>query len=48
MRVSSIVIILLGLGVAGGSVYAARDYIETQAVAQELDRRAGGEQPTTA
>lgn len=43
MRVSSIVIILLGLGVAGGSVYAARDYIETQAVAQS-----GGQVATVA
>lgn len=33
MRVSSILVILVGFGVAGGSVYAARDYLETQAVA---------------
>jgi pilus assembly protein CpaB len=33
MRASSILVILIGLGVAGGSVYAARDYVETQATA---------------
>lgn len=33
MRASSILVTLVGLGVAGGSVYAARDYIETQATA---------------
>lgn len=33
MRLSSILVILIGLGVAGGSVYAARDYLETQATA---------------
>lgn len=31
MRVSSILIVVVGFGVAGGSVYAARDYLETQA-----------------
>lgn len=31
MRVSSILIVVMGFGVAGGSVYAARDYLETQA-----------------
>lgn len=31
MRLSSILIVLTGFGVAGGSVYAARDYLETQA-----------------
>lgn len=38
MRASSILVILIGLGVAGGSVYAARDYIETQAVASAADQ----------
>jgi pilus assembly protein CpaB len=33
MRVSSILIVLIGFGVAGGSVYAARDYLEMQAKA---------------
>src|SRR5688572_7014509 len=33
MRVSSILLVLIGFGVAGGSVYAARDYLETQAKA---------------
>jgi pilus assembly protein CpaB len=31
MRLTSILIVLTGFGVAGGSVYAARDYLETQA-----------------
>ncbi|TNC59233.1 Flp pilus assembly protein CpaB [Rubellimicrobium roseum] len=33
MRLSSILIVLTGFGVAGGSVYAARDYLEAQAQA---------------
>jgi len=33
MRLSSILLVLIGFGVAGGSVYAARDYIEIQAKA---------------
>ena len=33
MRVSSIFIVLIGFGLAGGSVYAARDYLEMQAKA---------------
>lgn len=33
MRFTSVFIVLVGFGVAGGSVYAARDYLETQATA---------------
>lgn len=43
MRVSSILIVLIGFGVAGGSVYAARDYLEVQAKAG-----ANGEMATVA